>query len=250
MEGRSPRAGVAGSTRSASPPSSGGPTVPPLPSSSIFRTGSPRPRSAAPRGSSRSPGRSVEIRSPAENVNLIGSIGGEGRIRPWGIACRSTPRTSRSAKSSSGGPGKGSILEFRTPNQVLGRRSTIGCVALEITQRCNLDCTLCYLSESSESVKDLPLDASLRAHRQDPRDLRPRHRRAGHGRRPDAAPAGGARRDRPPPRASAACAPRCSPTASGPRATCSPSSRAPASSTSPSTSTRRSASRSTRAKNR
>ncbi len=48
--------------------------------------------------------------------------------------------------------------KFRTPNQVLGRRSTIGCVALEITQRCNLDCTLCYLSESSESVKDLPLE--------------------------------------------------------------------------------------------
>src|SRR5262245_8665833 len=48
--------------------------------------------------------------------------------------------------------------KFRTPNQVLGRRSTIGCVALEITQRCNLDCTLCYLSENSESVKDLPLE--------------------------------------------------------------------------------------------
>jgi len=48
--------------------------------------------------------------------------------------------------------------EFRTPNQVLGRRSTIGCVALEITQRCNLDCTLCYLSESSEAVRDLPLE--------------------------------------------------------------------------------------------
>ena len=47
---------------------------------------------------------------------------------------------------------------FRTANQVLGRRSTIGCVALEITQRCNLDCTLCYLSESSESVKDVPLE--------------------------------------------------------------------------------------------
>jgi pyruvate-formate lyase-activating enzyme len=49
--------------------------------------------------------------------------------------------------------------QFRTPNQVLGRRSTVGCVALEITQRCNLDCTLCYLSESSESIKDLPLAA-------------------------------------------------------------------------------------------
>jgi pyruvate-formate lyase-activating enzyme len=47
---------------------------------------------------------------------------------------------------------------FRRPNQVLGRRSAIGCVALEITQRCNLDCTLCYLSESSESVKDVPLE--------------------------------------------------------------------------------------------
>ena len=51
---------------------------------------------------------------------------------------------------------------LRTPNQVLGRRSTIGCVALEITQRCNLDCTLCYLSESSESVKDVPLEVVFR----------------------------------------------------------------------------------------
>lgn len=42
-------------------------------------------------------------------------------------------------------------------NQVLGRRNAIGCVALEITQRCNLDCTLCYLSENSERVKDLPI---------------------------------------------------------------------------------------------
>jgi uncharacterized radical SAM superfamily Fe-S cluster-containing enzyme len=46
---------------------------------------------------------------------------------------------------------------FRTPRQVLGRRSTIGCVALEVTQRCNLDCTLCYLSDYSESVPDPPL---------------------------------------------------------------------------------------------
>jgi uncharacterized radical SAM superfamily Fe-S cluster-containing enzyme len=51
---------------------------------------------------------------------------------------------------------------FRTPNQVLGRRSTIGCVALEITQRCNLDCTLCYLSDSSESVKDAPIGVVFR----------------------------------------------------------------------------------------
>ena len=48
--------------------------------------------------------------------------------------------------------------KFRRPNQVLGQRSAIGCVALEITQRCNLDCTLCYLSENSESVSDLPIE--------------------------------------------------------------------------------------------
>lgn len=44
-----------------------------------------------------------------------------------------------------------------TPNQVLGRSQTIGCVAVEITQKCNLDCTLCYLSEHSQQVHDLPL---------------------------------------------------------------------------------------------
>ncbi len=44
-----------------------------------------------------------------------------------------------------------------TQGQVLGRRMPIGCVALEITQRCNLDCTYCYLSESSEALKDIPL---------------------------------------------------------------------------------------------
>jgi uncharacterized radical SAM superfamily Fe-S cluster-containing enzyme len=45
-----------------------------------------------------------------------------------------------------------------TANQVLGRTQTIGCTAVEITQRCNLDCTLCYLSENSESVKDIPIE--------------------------------------------------------------------------------------------
>ncbi|MGE8452519.1 MAG: radical SAM protein, partial [Pseudomonadales bacterium] len=44
------------------------------------------------------------------------------------------------------------------PNQQMGQRWPIGCVALEITQRCNLDCTLCYLSENSEAVQDLPLE--------------------------------------------------------------------------------------------
>ncbi|HEX2581719.1 MAG TPA: radical SAM protein [Dongiaceae bacterium] len=43
------------------------------------------------------------------------------------------------------------------PGQAMGRRFPVGCVALEITQRCNLDCTLCYLSELSEAVRDLPL---------------------------------------------------------------------------------------------
>src|SRR6186997_1709021 len=52
--------------------------------------------------------------------------------------------------------------QFRDPLQILGRRSTIGCVALEITQRCNLDCTLCYLSDYSESVPDPPM-AELKA---------------------------------------------------------------------------------------
>lgn len=41
--------------------------------------------------------------------------------------------------------------------QVAGRRWTMGCVSLEITQRCNLDCSLCYLSDSAEAVRDIPL---------------------------------------------------------------------------------------------
>ncbi|AGK57131.1 radical SAM domain-containing protein [Hyphomicrobium denitrificans 1NES1] len=46
--------------------------------------------------------------------------------------------------------------------QSMGRRWPIGCVALEITQRCNLDCGACYLSEHSEAVRDLPLDEVYR----------------------------------------------------------------------------------------
>ncbi len=49
-----------------------------------------------------------------------------------------------------------------TARQFMGRRWPIGCVALEITQRCNLDCTACYLSENSEAVKDLPLEEVFR----------------------------------------------------------------------------------------
>ncbi len=46
--------------------------------------------------------------------------------------------------------------------QHMGRRWAVGCVALEVTQRCNLDCTLCYLSESSEALHDLPLEEIFR----------------------------------------------------------------------------------------
>jgi hypothetical protein len=48
--------------------------------------------------------------------------------------------------------------KFRTDNQSLGQRKAIGCVSLEITQRCNLDCTLCYLSEMSENTLDIPME--------------------------------------------------------------------------------------------
>ncbi len=48
------------------------------------------------------------------------------------------------------------------PGQTAGRRWPVACVALEITQRCNLDCTLCYLSESSEAVRDFPLEEVFR----------------------------------------------------------------------------------------
>ena len=44
----------------------------------------------------------------------------------------------------------------------MGRRWSAACVALEVTQRCNLDCSLCYLSENSEAVQDLPLAEVLR----------------------------------------------------------------------------------------
>lgn len=45
-----------------------------------------------------------------------------------------------------------------TVTQLLGRTHTIGCVAIEITQKCNLDCTLCYLSEHSQAVRDIPIE--------------------------------------------------------------------------------------------
>lgn len=48
------------------------------------------------------------------------------------------------------------------PGQLAGRRWAMGCVSLEITQRCNLDCTFCYLSESAEAVRDVPLQELFR----------------------------------------------------------------------------------------
>ena len=49
-----------------------------------------------------------------------------------------------------------------SPAQLAGRRWAIGCVSLEVTQRCNLDCTLCYLSDSAEAVRDIPLSDLFR----------------------------------------------------------------------------------------
>jgi 7,8-dihydro-6-hydroxymethylpterin dimethyltransferase len=48
------------------------------------------------------------------------------------------------------------------PHQMAGRRWPIACVSLEITQRCNLDCTLCYLSDSAQAVRDLPMEEVFR----------------------------------------------------------------------------------------
>jgi pyruvate-formate lyase-activating enzyme len=43
-------------------------------------------------------------------------------------------------------------------NQQMGNRWPVGCIALEITQRCNLNCSACYLSENAGSIKDPPLE--------------------------------------------------------------------------------------------
>ena len=43
------------------------------------------------------------------------------------------------------------------PNQLMGHRWPVGCIALEITQRCNLDCSVCYLSPNAETVGELAL---------------------------------------------------------------------------------------------
>ncbi|MEM8548361.1 MAG: radical SAM protein [Pseudomonadota bacterium] len=46
--------------------------------------------------------------------------------------------------------------------QMAGRFWPVACVALEITQRCNLDCSLCYLSEAAEAAYDVPLTVLFR----------------------------------------------------------------------------------------
>ncbi|MEM8791331.1 MAG: radical SAM protein [Pseudomonadota bacterium] len=45
--------------------------------------------------------------------------------------------------------------------QTAGRFYPMACVALEVTQRCNLDCTLCYLSEHAEAAFDVPMPALI-----------------------------------------------------------------------------------------
>jgi len=47
------------------------------------------------------------------------------------------------------------------PGQLAGYLFPIACVALEVTQRCNLDCTLCYLSDMAEVSPDPSLDCLM-----------------------------------------------------------------------------------------
>jgi MoaA/NifB/PqqE/SkfB family radical SAM enzyme len=116
----------------------------------------------------------------------------------------------------------------------MGRRWSIGCVALEITQRCNLDCTLCYLSDHSEAVQDLPLEAvfrridSIRAHYGADTDVQITGGDPTLRRRDELVAIVRRVRER-------GMRPASSPTASRPRATCWPSSATPGWWTSPST---------------
>jgi 7,8-dihydro-6-hydroxymethylpterin dimethyltransferase len=98
-----------------------------------------------------------EVRVSADNTTTCGHRSSDFYMAPHEIQIRQP--TSR--------PPDNSLAEARrrviatgqwTPNQLMGRRWPIGCVALEITQRCNLDCSACYLSEHSEAVHDVPLE--------------------------------------------------------------------------------------------
>lgn len=75
------------------------------------------------------------------------------RPEPWRAAAGNELRSARTRMEDAG--------QWH-PEQLLGRRWSIGCVALEVTQRCNLDCTLCYLSDMSEAVHDVPLPELFR----------------------------------------------------------------------------------------
>ena len=123
------------------------------------------------------------------------------------------------------------------PWQAIGRRYAIGCVALEVTQRCNLDCTPLLSLGERRGAEGHSARGGVPAHRHDPRPLRSGHRRPGHRRRPDPAPARRAGRRSCGGSPTAACARRSSPTASGVARRCSPSSPRPGSPTWPSTST-------------
>lgn len=72
------------------------------------------------------------------------------------------PNSSKDRRESALASASERMGKLFTPNQVLGRIHAIGCVAVEITQKCNLDCTLCYLSEHSQSVKDIPIQEIYR----------------------------------------------------------------------------------------
>lgn len=95
----------------------------------------------------------------------------EHRMAAMGCACLTREEIAAARPEPPPPPGHDPIAAARArmqahgqwhPWQTMGRRWGMGCVALEITQRCNLDCALCYLSESSEAVHDIPLAEVLR----------------------------------------------------------------------------------------
>ncbi|MEM8795998.1 MAG: radical SAM protein [Pseudomonadota bacterium] len=79
-------------------------------------------------------------------------------IRDWPVSPLPPPGTCRKS------PLKEAVnrVGLDGPTQIAGHHFAMGCVALEITQRCNLDCSACYLSDHSEAVHDLPLEEIFR----------------------------------------------------------------------------------------